>query len=332
MPLEKQSLNNFLPNGFETLNQEGYKENFSEDKIATGYEKDVPDIVSGPNLNNLIDVIGKNTNILSKFMDFIKNMPVNNTLKVNSANQLDYEDVSDLNNKVSKSGDIMSGNLTIHDNQYKGVLFLQNKTLDYNNFVKPDNMIQSGILQFTDKNNQYYAYVQHQIVTNGQYNMSMGQRRKINGQDIYCSFESYINEDGLCYCVIPNSPKIDGQWVSKSVLLASNVSCAVGTTILTYSLADYLPKDQYHYEVLISVDAYTGSTKGANFNVTGWGVLGHRICGEQTRSSLATGANGGGTIIIGTDRQIILDVKTEVSPSTLQFFYIEGYRRIGLNN
>ena len=64
MAIKKESLNNFLPDGFETLNQEGYKENFSADKISTGYEKDVPDIVSGPNLNNLIDVIGKNTNTL----------------------------------------------------------------------------------------------------------------------------------------------------------------------------------------------------------------------------------------------------------------------------
>lgn len=90
MPLEKQSLNNFLPNGFETLNQEGYKENFSEDKIATGYEKDVPDIVSGPNLNNLIDVVGKNTNILNNYVEYLNGMPINNVPTVNKAGQLDY--------------------------------------------------------------------------------------------------------------------------------------------------------------------------------------------------------------------------------------------------
>ena len=111
MPLEKQSLNNFLPDGFETLNQEGHKENFSEDKIKAGYEKDIPDIVSGPNLNNLIDVVGKNTNILSKFLDFIKNMPINSVLKINNNNQIDYQDIGDIDNKVSKSGDTMTGYL-----------------------------------------------------------------------------------------------------------------------------------------------------------------------------------------------------------------------------
>lgn len=97
MPLEKQSLNNFLPNGFETLNQEGYKENFSEDKIATGYEKDVPDIVSGPNLNNLIDVVGKNTNTLNNYVEYLNGMPINNVPTVNINGQLDYVENNFLN-------------------------------------------------------------------------------------------------------------------------------------------------------------------------------------------------------------------------------------------
>lgn len=96
MPLEKQSLNNFLPDGFETNNLEGYKENFSADKIATGYEKDVKDRVSGPNFNNLLDVLGKNTNVLTKFMDFIKNMPINNLFAVDENNQLVYKNLDEV--------------------------------------------------------------------------------------------------------------------------------------------------------------------------------------------------------------------------------------------
>ena len=96
MPLEKQSLNNFLPDGFETNNLEGYKENFSADKIATGYEKDVKDRVSGPIFNNLLDVLGKNTNVLTKFMDFIKNMPINNLFTVDENNQLVYKNLDEL--------------------------------------------------------------------------------------------------------------------------------------------------------------------------------------------------------------------------------------------
>ena len=95
MPLEKQSLNNFLPEGFETLNQEGHKENFTEDKIKTGYEKDIPDIVSGPNLNNLIDVVGKNTNTLNNYVEYLNGMPINNVPTVNANGQLDYTNLDD---------------------------------------------------------------------------------------------------------------------------------------------------------------------------------------------------------------------------------------------
>lgn len=90
MALEKKELDNFLPNGFETLNQEGYKENFTEDKIQTGYEKDVPDLVSGPNLNNLIDKVGKNFNVLDGVNKYLNNMPIDSIPIVNSNNQLDY--------------------------------------------------------------------------------------------------------------------------------------------------------------------------------------------------------------------------------------------------
>lgn len=95
MPIQKQSLNNFLPDGFETLNQEGYKENFSEDKIKTGYEKDIKDRVSGPNFNNLIDVVGKNTNTLNSYVEYLNGMPINNVPTVNEFNQLDYTNLDD---------------------------------------------------------------------------------------------------------------------------------------------------------------------------------------------------------------------------------------------
>ena len=80
MALEKQSLNNFLPDGFETEDKDGYKTNFSDDKISTGFQKDVADILSGPNLNNLIDKVGKNTNTTNNYI--IKNMTFADSIKI----------------------------------------------------------------------------------------------------------------------------------------------------------------------------------------------------------------------------------------------------------
>ena len=119
MPLEKESLNNFLPDGFETNNLDGYKENFSADKIATGYEKDVKDRVSGPNFNNLLDVIGKNTNVLTKFMDFIKNMPVNNLFAVDENNQLVYKNLDEVGGGGLEIGDIGIAPLGINESKGK---------------------------------------------------------------------------------------------------------------------------------------------------------------------------------------------------------------------
>ena len=141
MPLEKQSLNNFLPDGFETLNQEGYKENFNEDKIATGFERDVPDIVSGPNLNNLLDNIGKNTNVLTKFMDFIKNMPINNLFAVDENNQLVYKNLDEVGGGGLEIGDIGIAPLGIDETKNKrrylnGQIIIQEQFLSFTTKLK----------------------------------------------------------------------------------------------------------------------------------------------------------------------------------------------------
>ena len=141
MPLEKESLNNFLPDGFETNNLEGYKENFSADKIATGYEKDVKDRVSGPNFNNLLDVLGKNTNVLTKFMDFIKNMPVGNIFVVDENNQLVYKDINEVGGGGLEIGDVAFTQMAIDESKGKrrklnGQIILQEQYQQLTNILK----------------------------------------------------------------------------------------------------------------------------------------------------------------------------------------------------
>lgn len=141
MPLEKESLNNFLPDGFETNNLEGAKENFSADKIATGYEKDVKDRVSGPNFNNLLDVIGKNTNVLTKFMDFIKNMPINNLFAVDENNQLVYKNLDEVGGGGLEIGDIAFTQMAVDETKGKrrvlnGQIIIQEQYASFTNKIK----------------------------------------------------------------------------------------------------------------------------------------------------------------------------------------------------
>lgn len=93
MSISKESLNNFLPDGFETENKEEYKTPFDSDLIQTGYEKDIPDIVTGPNLNNFIDVVGKNTNIANKYINYLNEIPINKTPIVDVNNNLNHTQI-----------------------------------------------------------------------------------------------------------------------------------------------------------------------------------------------------------------------------------------------
>ena len=90
----------------------GDKSNFSADKIANGYEPDVPDILGGANLNYLLDTLGRKETYYDTIVDFIKYIPINKTIGVNANNQLVYIN-SNIDDKVNKSGDTMTGNLTI---------------------------------------------------------------------------------------------------------------------------------------------------------------------------------------------------------------------------
>ena len=68
----------------------GDKINFDASKIASGYEKDVADILGGANLNYLLDTLGKKDIYHDTIVDFINSIPINKTPFVNANNQLVY--------------------------------------------------------------------------------------------------------------------------------------------------------------------------------------------------------------------------------------------------
>lgn len=76
---------NLLPESFG-----GEKENFDTNKIANGYEADVPDILGGANLNYLLDAAGKNLKYANTIVDYINDIPVNNSIITDANNKLQY--------------------------------------------------------------------------------------------------------------------------------------------------------------------------------------------------------------------------------------------------
>lgn len=76
---------NLLPESFG-----GEKENFNTDKITNGYEADVPDILGGANLNYLLDAAGQNLKYANTIVDYINDIPVNNSIITDANNKLQY--------------------------------------------------------------------------------------------------------------------------------------------------------------------------------------------------------------------------------------------------
>lgn len=86
-----QKPTNLLPRSFG-----GQKETFDADKIANGYQPDVPDILGGANLNYTLDIMGKELEYTEKIADFVNGLPINNVITTDENNKLIYINKSNL--------------------------------------------------------------------------------------------------------------------------------------------------------------------------------------------------------------------------------------------
>ena len=126
-----QKPTNLLPRSFG-----GQKEAFDADKIANGYQPDVPDILGGANLNYTLDTMGKELEYTEKIADFVNGLPIGNIITTDDNNKLVYVNSASLggantsltnltvdgethfdNKYIQKSGDTMTGTLTINTNK-----------------------------------------------------------------------------------------------------------------------------------------------------------------------------------------------------------------------
>lgn len=117
-----------------------------------------------------------------------------------------------------------------------------------------------------------------------------------------------------------NAADIDGKWTYKYIVLISNVSFN-GTSALSYSLSNYLPKDNNVYEVLIN----------ANISESGWKRL--YISSDLEKSyvpicaSNKFAASGSMLMPIGTGRKINISRSTSYG-GVIDQLYISAYRKV----
>lgn len=122
---------------------------------------------------------------------------------------------------------------------------------------------------------------------------------------------------------------IDGQWVNASKSLRNG---AAPTKEETYDLSDYLPKDNYNYEVFITGWAVAGTSASG---VCPLGIFSDILTGQvyvfgtNAYTTMQVSASGSATIPIGAARS--LRVRGESNYTGTLAATLLGYRRIGTN-
>ena len=189
-----------------------------------------------------------------------------------------------------------------------------------------------------DTTSTYYAYAEHE-----NYWYTTSGSTAANWQTIYIIPIVPIYLDGASTMTsmavysnpikIADSNMIDGKWIPKYSAIASSVSW--GSTAKTYSLFDYLPKDNFDYEVLIGSTITTGSSSGNYVSI----MINNNLLGEATFAGYAvTRSSASGvdacTIIlpISTERNFVVGASSGSSKAVGTYtLRAVAYRRIGNN-
>lgn len=127
------------------------------------------------------------------------------------------------------------------------------------------------------------------------------------------------------------TPSDSGAFHAVALHLAEAVSVN-GSTGVNYSLANYLPDDDYYYYVWVLVYASGDAISGHTNNVTlSSSIFGSSsVCRSINRTNASTLSSGTTVIPIGTDRILNLNRSTNwYGTATL---YLRGYQRIGKYN
>lgn len=126
---------------------------------------------------------------------------------------------------------------------------------------------------------------------------------------------------------LADSNMVDGKWILKNIQLASDVTLPK-TNNIDYSLEDYLPKDHFCYEVLVSAtaDCSTSGTHAMVYVETSL-IDQAQICRIQGVANASV--SGCSFVPIGLDRTIAVQPQSTLA-GTFRL-WIRGYRRMGLN-
>jgi hypothetical protein len=106
-----------------------------------------------------------------------------------------------------------------------------------------------------------------------------------------------------------------------------------GSEVKTYSLASYLPDDNYTYEVLFTLGGQTAATSGASFGFSFNSdlVTNVFVCRNIARSNAYVNAYGSAIVPLKTRQIKVEQVNNTSSTPTMTTLRICAYRRVGTN-
>lgn len=267
--------------------------------------------------NNYTTVNGYQTNQLSVKVD-------NSTIGFNNNGALtvtgSYASTTDLDDKVSKSGDTMTGDLTLYNAQY----FTQNDAIDTT--TTPSSTVGYDPIVFKDANGESTGGISVKRYSNGGHATTL--YSKADGANTWVNFEIGFNRSNTAYCNFPNTTCVDSKVYNTSNTLLDNGNLSVAEH--SYSLSSYLPDDGNIYEIFLEIRGRTGATSG-NYALiyANGGTTACNLVYTTTRSSNFTTFCSYGSVYVSSARN--LKIKLTGNAITNTTIVIRGYRRIGTN-
>ena len=281
----------------------------------------------------------KGNNLISGAIPNSANQSLSN---LNSAGQdiidgkvdLDYSNAD--YQPVNKSGDTMTGGLTVSTADQDQIVLVEPQTTKGTN---PSETYYTGIY-FNDSQNlpqtswrdTRLAYVEHGLTDTGVSVLSLGAvQNTANG--VVGSFHVQVDSSGNASCSFPKTTCVDGQWVTLNQKVISSSTSLVGSSNLSYTVN--VPNDGHYYEIIVEGQLRSNAT--ANY----WGSLqvntsfgGFMIAQAKSETDKVNDTMTCVTIPLGTNRNLQV-VRSNTSSNfncACQQLTVKAYRRIGTNS
>jgi hypothetical protein len=149
-----------------------------------------------------------------------------NATKNNCIKEINNTSVS---GRVLKTGDTMTGNLTIEKSANTDIC-LDNTSIDYTSTTAPSNAQRVGGIFARDKNNKVTGCFQSYIDTNGNYITNIYTKRSIEGTEKSCSVSTYVGPTGNIWTYAPTPATGDNSTKIATTAYCVNRRCTTKAT------------------------------------------------------------------------------------------------------